>query len=89
MIVTKSQLAQAAREALYVSRLYLVRKDKTTAAETEPIRKKCEDALALEVRRLLKKLDPNINPPDITNLTEVNECIEALSRRNFRAGYTT
>ena len=88
MGLTKVQLAQAIREALYTSQTYVLRKS-GTYDETEPSRKQCERAITGEVHRLLQKLDPEIEAPDITSPTEVNRFIEELSRRNFAVGYVT
>lgn len=89
MIVTKPQLAQAVREALYLRLWCLPSEKKAADPETTSIRKTYESAIMQEVHRLLQELDPAIEPPDITNSEEVSKFIEDLSRRDFRVNYTT
>ncbi len=96
MILTQAQLAQTIRETLFVPLTYLVREDEIPHIE-DPIEreearqsiKQCGEAIIQEVRRLLKEMDLQIEPPDINNPEEVREFIEYLSRSDFRVNYST
>ena len=90
MIVTRLQLAQAIKEILYASLIYLPREEKaeTVTHETELTISQCKEAMTFEVRRLLQELDLQMEPPDINDPKAIREFIEELSKRNFTVNYS-